>query len=350
MSGATTLITGGAGFVGRNLAHRLLAGGERVVVLDDLSRRGVERNVAWLRDQHGSRFELRRADVRDRAALTDAVRSASSVFHLAAQVAVTKSLEDPLADFDVNAGGTLALLEAARSMERPPFVLFTSTNKVYGALGDVPLADMHGRCAPVDPAIAARGISELRQLDFHSPYGCSKGAADQYVVDYARTFGLPATVFRMSCVYGPGQHGHEDQGWVAHFLKSAIEGKPIRLFGDGLQVRDLLFVDDLVDALLLAREHMKAVRGRAFNIGGGPSRQASLRDVVALAEELTGRPVELVAYPARPGDQRYYVADTRCFGELTGWAAQTSVREGVQRLYEWLVSTREAVAPRRGGA
>ncbi|HEX5831105.1 MAG TPA: NAD-dependent epimerase/dehydratase family protein, partial [Gemmatimonadaceae bacterium] len=260
------LVIGGAGFVGANLAHRLLAEGTAVLVLDNLSRPGVERNLAWLRREHGALLRVQVGDVRDAAAVRAAVRQARQVFHLAAQVAVTTSLVDPVGDFDVNARGTLNVLEAARTLVRPPLVTFTSTNKVYGGLADVALAHDGRRYAPVRPTLRAHGVSERRRLDFHSPYGCSKGTADQYVLDYARSFGVPTVVFRMSCIYGPRQMGTEDQGWVAHFLLRAIEGRPITIFGDGRQVRDLLFIDDLVDAFAHLAPHEEAVAGRAFNI------------------------------------------------------------------------------------
>ena len=213
-----SLITGGAGFVATNVADRLLTGGRRVRLFDNLSRGGVEQNVRWLIDRHGDRVEFVRGDVRDETAVGDAVRGVDQVFHFAAQVAVTTSLADPFLDFEVNARGTLNLLEAIRASEQPPSLLFTSTNKVYGDLYDVPLRRRKSRYEPADERVLERGIGESRPLDFHSPYGCSKGAAEQYVLDYARTFGLPATVFRMSCIYGPHQFGTEDQGWVAHFL------------------------------------------------------------------------------------------------------------------------------------
>ena len=224
----TVLITGGAGFVGTNLAHRLAAQGRTVRIYDNLSRPGVEQNARWLVETHGDLIHVEVADVRDGEALRRAVRGVSQAYHLAAQVAVTTSLTDPLTDFEVNARGTLNLLEAVRAQDVPPSLVFTSTNKVYGGLEDVPLRVRSRRYEPEDTAIRAQGISEARPLDFHSPYGCSKGAADQYVLDYARTYGLPAVVFRMSCIYGPHQFGTEDQGWVAHFLIRALEASRSR--------------------------------------------------------------------------------------------------------------------------
>jgi CDP-paratose 2-epimerase len=337
------LITGGAGFVGSNLAHRLAEDGHRVVVLDDLSRPGVERNAAWLQDTHGDDVVIEVGDVRDAEKVRELVNGADQVFHLAAQVAVTSSLVNPTHDFEVNARGALHVLEALRRRDDPPPALFTSTNKVYGGLEDVAMRRTGLRHEPVDDTIRERGISEARPLDFHSPYGCSKGAADQYFVDYARTFGLPAVVFRMSCIYGPRQFGTEDQGWVAHFLMRALDGLPITVYGDGLQVRDALFVDDLIDAMLLVRDRAKELSGQAFNVGGGPDSTLSLVELLGWIEKLQStRP--LVSFEGwRPGDQRWYVSDTRKLREATGWAPQVGVAEGLRRLDEWLRFARDAV-------
>ncbi|HEY0729807.1 MAG TPA: NAD-dependent epimerase/dehydratase family protein, partial [Pyrinomonadaceae bacterium] len=282
------LITGGAGFIGSNLAHRLLSAGHRVRLLDNLSRSGVERNLRWLIETHGDMVDIEVPDVRNFSTLKQAVKDASQVFHFAAQVAVTSSLTDPIEDFEINARGTLNLLEAIRNTDNPPPLVFTSTNKVYGTLGDLQFTSGATRYAPVDCFIRERGIAETRPLDFHSPYGCSKGAADQYVIDYARTYGLPTLVFRMSCIYGPHQYGNEDQGWVAHFVIRSITGKPIIIYGDGKQVRDILFIEDLVDAFLLAQQYMQQLSGSAFNIGGGPANTISLLELLDLITELHG--------------------------------------------------------------
>jgi CDP-paratose 2-epimerase len=344
VTGDLVLVAGGAGFVGANLAHRLLSSGTRVRILDDLSRPGVERNLAWLEASHGDLLEPIIGDVRDPALVTRAVAGASAVFQLAAQVAVTTSLVDPVHDFEVNARGTLNLLEAVRREDPPPFVLFTSTNKVYGALEDVSLVDVGSRYVPVDPGLR-RGISEARGLAFHSPYGCSKGAAEQYVLDWARTYGVPSTVFRMSCIYGPRQFGTEDQGWVAHFLIQAMQGRPITLYGDGKQVRDILFVDDLIDAFLAARERPREVAGRAFNLGGGPGNTVSLLELLDLIAELEERPPRVMLEDWRVADQRWYVSDPSSFAALAGWSPRTGVREGVARLHAWLrASARSARA------
>jgi CDP-paratose 2-epimerase len=331
----TTLITGGAGFVGTNLAVRLLRDGRKVLILDSLARPGVEENLRWLRDTFGSRLSVEIGDVRDAALVRSAVARADAVFHFAAQVAVTTSLTDPVEDFEVNARGTLNVLEAIRARTIPPPLVFTSTNKVYGALEDLPMRRAKQRYVPADDAAGA-GVGEQRPLDFHSPYGCSKGAADQYVRDYARTFGIPAIVFRMSCIYGPHQFGTEDQGWVAHFVIQALEGRPITVYGDGRQVRDVLYVADLVDAFALAMQRMGTESGRAFNIGGGPDNAVSLLELLDIVAEITGRRPDVRFDEWRPGDQKYYVSDTSAFEQATGWRPKTEVRRGLQRLGEWL--------------
>ncbi|ABS27412.1 SDR family NAD(P)-dependent oxidoreductase [Anaeromyxobacter sp. Fw109-5] len=330
------LITGGAGFIGSNLADRLARAGERVLLLDDLSRPGVARNLAWLQAEHGDRIDLERADVRDAAAVARAAREATSVFHLAAQVAVTTSLEDPVGDFEVNARGTLNVLEAVRGRSEPPPLLFTSTNKVYGALEDLALVRNGDRYGPPAGSPYARGVSEARPVEFHSPYGCSKGAADQYVLEWARTFGVPAVVFRMSCIYGPHQHGNEDQGWVAHLLRAALRGDTVTIYGDGRQVRDVLFVEDLVDAFLLARGGARKLAGEAFNVGGGPDHTLSLLELVDLIEALDGERPKVTFSGWRVADQRWYVSDTSKLRAVTGWAPRVPVAEGIGRLHAWL--------------
>lgn len=330
------LITGGAGFIGTNLADALASSGKRVRVLDNLSRPGVERNLDWLQETHGDRILFEKADVRDAAAVRRATRGVEAVFHFAAQVAVTTSLEDPILDHDVNVNGTVNVLEAARLEPEPPAVIFTSTNKVYGGMEDVELHLDGMRYEPRDGVLRRRGFSEKRPLDFHSPYGCSKGAADQYVLDYARSYGLRTAVFRMSCIYGPHQLGNEDQGWVAHFVIRALEGRPITLYGDGFQVRDVLYVDDLVQAFLLGWERISEIGGRAFNMGGGPENTLSLLELIGLIQELHGRRPQVLFEGWRTGDQRYYVSDTRRFAAATGWRPRVNAREGVGNLYNWL--------------
>jgi CDP-paratose 2-epimerase len=344
MGTGRALITGGAGFIGTNLAHRLLELGREVVILDNLSRDGVDTNMDWLRREWGSQVRVQLADIRDAHAVRRALIDVSDVFHFAAQVAVTSSLDDPLEDFDVNARGTLTLLEAIRHRSDPPRLLFTSTNKVYGDLHAVGLACDTTRYVPIDPSIAAHGVNEDRPVAFHSPYGCSKGAADQYVLDYAHTFGLPAVVFRMSCIYGPHQFGTEDQGWVAHFLLRILRGQQVTVYGDGRQVRDILFVGDLIDAMLAAREALPAIAGQAFNIGGGPSNTISLVELMEQAALLTGRRPACQFAPWRAADQRFYVSNTHKFEAQTGWRPAVSVADGLSKLLSWLEEHRVAAS------
>jgi CDP-paratose 2-epimerase len=328
------LVTGGAGFIGCNLADRLAAGGAQVTIFDALARPGVERNLVWLQERHGPAITARIADIRDAEAVTGAVSDADAVFHLAAQVAVTTSLAAPLDDFEVNVRGALNVLEAARPRRTP--VIFASTNKVYGDLADVALERSGDAYRPCDPALRASGVDERRPLDFHTPYGCSKGAADQYVLDYARSFGLPTCVLRMSCIYGPRQMGTEDQGWVAHFLIRALQDRPIRIYGDGRQVRDILQVDDAVNAYVAALARIGAVSGHAFNLGGGSGNAVSLLQLVHAIERLTGRKAELEFDAWRAGDQRYYVSDASAARRMLGLARPTPWREGVAGLAGWL--------------
>lgn len=331
------LVTGGAGFLGTNVADRLLTAGREVVVFDNLSRPGVERNLAGLLSRHpGAGFV--EGDVRDPAAIRAVLPGVSHVFHFAAQVAVTTSVAHPRQDFGVNLAGTLNVLEELRRLSTPPSLLFTSTNKVYGALEDVEILRSGGRYQPAAAAIRSRGISETRALDFCSPYGCSKGGADQYVLDYARSYGLATVVFRMSCIYGQHQQGTEDQGWVAHFLRQALHQAPISLYGDGLQVRDVLHVDDLVEAMLRATRDIGRLAGQAFNIGGGPGNTVSLLELIGMIGELAGRQPEVTFDEWRVGDQRWYVSDTGKFQRETGWVTAVPVRVGVERLFQWLAA------------
>jgi len=342
MKGGHVLITGGAGFIGSNLADRLASDGHEVLVFDALTRPGVERNLAWLKARHPARVGSVAADVRDARAVSDAVSGAAVVFHLAGQVAVTTSLADPVEDFEINVRGALNLLEALRSGGASTPLIFASTNKVYGDLADIDLDLVDGAYQPADAAFRLRGVDERRPLDFHTPYGCSKGAADQYVVDYGRSFGLPTCVLRMSCIYGPRQMGTEDQGWVAHFLIRALAGQPITLYGDGRQVRDVLHVADAVQAYVAAWQRIDQVRGSAFNIGGGPANAVSLLHLLAYIENLLGRKVEISFDGWRPGDQRYYVSDATAARRLLSLPDQINWRTGVAQLADWLRSERDA--------
>lgn len=334
------LVTGGAGFIGCNIADRLAQEGHDVLILDALARPGVDANLAWLKERHPRRISSVVADIRDEDAVASAARQAKAVFHMAAQVAVTTSLVDPREDFEVNVCGTLNLLDALRSRNARVPLIFASTNKVYGDLADIALELVDDAYLPVDAEIHNHGIGETRPLDFHTPYGCSKGAADQYVLDYARSFDVPTAVLRMSCIYGARQMGTEDQGWVAHFLICALEGKPITLYGDGYQVRDILDVSNAVEAYMAVWQRIEAVKGRAFNLGGGPANAVSLRRLLNHIGDLLGRPVDVTFEDWRAGDQRYFVADTRAARAALGLGTPVDWKEGVARLARWLADHR----------
>ena len=334
------LVTGGAGFVGCHLVHDLLGDNRTVTVLDSLSRRGSERNLEWLQRQHPD-GDLRfvKGDVRDPQAVKSAAEDVDAIYHLAGQVAVTSSVQDPRLDFEINALGTLNVLEAARQSPCQPVVMFTSTNKVYGGMEDVALVEKDTSYEYRD---LPDGIPESRPLDFHSPYGCSKGAADQYVRDYARIYGLRTVVFRMSCIYGPRQFGNEDQGWLAHFIISAGTGAPITIYGDGKQVRDVLFVEDLVRALRGAVDKISVTAGKVYNIGGGPANTLSVwQEFGRLLAELSGEAVTVSYRDWRPGDQPCYVSDIRNVGRDLGWKPEVDKRAGIRRLWEWVSSNKE---------
>jgi CDP-paratose 2-epimerase len=329
------LVTGGAGFIGINVADRLLTEGKRVIIYDNLSRKGVENNLKWLQSKH-PQVEVVIADVKDTYNVKKAVAEAEHVFHFAAQVAVTSSLVLPEHDFEVNVGGTIHVLEAIRQSAHKPSLIFTSTNKVYGDLSDVELRCDATQYFPAEPSYFRNGINENHPLNFHSPYGCSKGAADQYILDYARSYGLHTIVFRMSCIYGPHQFGTEDQGWVAHFINQSLKNQKIILYGDGKQVRDILYVDDLVEAFMLAKQHIEKLAGEAFNIGGGPGNALSLVELLDYMGKLDHLNIQLTYDAWRIGDQKYYVSDIRKFNRKTGWLPKVSYAEGINNLYNWL--------------
>ncbi len=335
------LITGGAGFIGCNLADRLASQGENVLIYDSLARPGVEANLAWLRERHPDRLSVAIADVRDLHALQEAVEDSGAVFHLAAQVAVTTSVQDPRSDFEVNLRGTFNLLEALR--RRPVPCVFASTNKVYGELHGLELKSAGDAYVP--NAASKLGVDEKQPLDFRTPYGCSKGAADQYVLDYARQFTIPGVVMRMSCIYGPRQLGTEDQGWVAHFLLRALAEEPITIYGDGKQVRDVLFVADAVNAYIAAWRNAERCAGQAFNLGGGPANAISLLQLMQHMEHLLGRPVQRRFAPWRPDDQRYYVSDTRRIVAALNLPEPVDWRTGVAALLRSFAETRDAAIP-----
>jgi len=342
----SVLIFGGAGFIGSNWAHWLLKNtSAQVHVFDNLSRTGVKTNLESLCRVPGAakRLQVTVGDIREPAKVEAAVRKSDEIYQFAAQVAVTTSMADPRTDFDINVRGTFNVLEAARKAGHKPFVLFTSTNKVYGALSRHALISNRTRHEFRDIA----GISEEQPLDFHSPYGCSKGAADQYVHDYARMFDIPTVVFRMSCIAGARQLGNEDQGWVAHFLYSALQRSPLMIFGDGRQVRDVLCVDDLIRAFHAARTHQQVTRGQIYNVGGGPENTISLLELLTEMETLLGFQVPHMIDEARPGDQLVYVTDYSKLMRDTGWKPQVTVRQTLLRIRDWWkrnCETLEAVA------
>ncbi|MEN6528784.1 MAG: GDP-mannose 4,6-dehydratase [Anaerolineaceae bacterium] len=330
-----TLITGGAGFIGSNYAARCLARGEKVVIFDNLSRRGADRNIEWLSDRFDRKaFELIREDIRNVAAIQDAAKGADKILHLAAQVAVTTSVTDPRTDFEINAGGTFNALEAARLSGRKPAFLYASTNKVYGGMEDVEVVELQTR---YDYKDLPNGASELQPLDFHSPYGCSKGSGDQYVRDYHRIYDLPTIVFRQSCIYGTRQFGVEDQGWLAWFLIAAITGRPITIYGNGKQVRDVLFIEDLLDAYDAAFTHLDQSAGQVFNIGGGRENSISVwAEFGSLLENMLGKPIRTKNRDWRPGDQPVFISDIRKANDLLNWTPKVKLEQGIRRLYDWV--------------
>jgi CDP-paratose 2-epimerase len=330
----SVLIFGGAGFIGSNWAARILkTSNARVHIFDNLSRQGVEQNLTWLRQQcdDPERLKITVADVRDANAVGRAIASATEVYHFAAQVAVTSSVSDPRHDFEVNALGTLNVLEAARQSGRQPFILYTSTNKEYGNLTDKPLVSTGRRYRALDD----KGVSESQPLDLHSPYGCSKGAADQYVRDYSRIFGLPSVVFRMSCIAGARQCGNEDQGWLAHFVYSALEDRPLTIFGDGKQVRDVLCINDLLLAFEKVRANIETSAGQVYNVGGGAANSISLLEVIDEIESVTGKRIPFTFQRFRPGDQLFYITDFEKLRKHTGWFPRTSLRKTTEIICQW---------------
>ncbi len=329
------LITGGAGFIGSNYVHQLLSRGESVTILDNLSRAGAPRNLEWLEQTFGKdSFRLIRADVRDASAMAEAARGSEVIVHLAGQVAVTTSVTNPRDDFAINALGTFNVVEAARASGRNPILIYASTNKVYGGMDDVNVVERGTRWEYENLPF---GAPETQPLDFHSPYGCSKGTGDQYVRDYHRIYGLPTVVFRQSCIYGPRQFGIEDQGWVAWFVIAAVMGQPITIYGDGKQIRDLLHVSDLIQAYDLAVEKIDVAAGQVYNLGGGPANTLAIwTEFGPMLEELTGRKIPVGRGDWRPGDQKVFVADVRKAARDLGWSPKVSVEEGVRKLFEWV--------------
>ena len=334
------LVTGGAGFIGSNYVHRLLQRGEQVTIYDNLSRPGVQKNVDWLKQSCGDdSFRLIVGDVRDAPGIADAAREADVIVHLAGQVAVTTSILDPRDDFESNALGSFNALEAARLSGRDPIFLYASTNKVYGGMEDVELSEEPTRWRYKH---LINGCPETQPLDFHSPYGNSKGSGDQYTRDYSRIYGLRSVVFRQSCIYGPRQFGIEDQGWVAWFIIAAVMGRPMTIYGDGKQVRDILNVEDLLNAYDAAVEKIDVAAGKVYNMGGGPGNVMSIwAEFGPILERLLGDTIEVARGDWRPGDQRVFYADIRKAERELGWKPTIGVEEGIRRLFKWVTENKE---------
>ena len=329
------LVTGGAGFIGSNYVHRLLARGEKVTIYDNLSRAGGKLNLAWLEEAFDKNaFRLVIGDVTDAGHLADSAREADVIVHLAGQVAVTTSVTNPRQDFESNALGTFNALEAARLSGRDPVFIYASTNKVYGGMEDVKIVEDATRWHYAD---LEYGCSEMQPLDFHSPYGCSKGTGDQYVRDYARIYALRSVVFRQSCIYGPRQFGVEDQGWLAWMIIAAVTGKPITIYGDGKQVRDVLHVDDLLDAYDTAVKKIDAAKGQVYNVGGGTRNVLAVwAEFGPLLEKLLGRKIPVARADWRPGDQRVFYADSRKAKNELGWEPKIDLDQGINKLFQWV--------------
>jgi CDP-paratose 2-epimerase len=330
----THLVIGGAGFIGSNLVSRLIGQGQKVIIFDNLSRKGSEKNLDWL-NSLGGNIEFVNGDVtKDLDKLSEVVKKSGSIYHLAAQVAVTSSVLDPRHDFEVNALGSFNVLESVRLNNPNAKVLYSSTNKVYGGMEEVKVLEKDTRYEYAD---FPNGMSELQPLDFHSPYGCSKGTGDQYFRDYARIYNLNTVVFRQSCIYGPRQFGVEDQGWLAWFLIALHTGKKISIYGDGKQVRDVLFIDDLLDAYQLAFKNINEVKGQVFNIGGGAKNTISvLYEFKPILEELLGKEVIPDFGEWRAGDQRIYVSDITKAKNAFGWEPKFSPKDGITKLNQWV--------------
>lgn len=332
------LITGSAGFIGCNIAQAWRKQGHTITVYDNLSRPGSKRNLEWLRASAGDAIQFIHGDIRDADAITAAVRDVDVVVHLAGQVAVTTSITNPREDFEINALGTFNVLEAARNAPTPPIVMYASTNKVYGGMEDLAIIEEPTRYRYRD---LPNGIPETQPLDFHSPYGCSKGAGDQYVRDYHRIYGLSTVVFRQSAIYGSRQFGVEDQGWLAHFVIATQLGRPLSIYGDGKQVRDMLYIDDLVRAYTLAIENIDIARGKIYNIGGGSSNTLSIwKEAGPQLERLLGKPIPVSYGDWRPGDQPVCVMDIAKAERELGWQPEVGVHDGIERLWNWVRDNR----------
>jgi len=341
------LVTGGAGFIGSHVAEFFSRKGYEVVVLDNFTRSEVfkkDKNISeynWNYLKTLKNIRLIKGDIRNFEEFKNASKGCSAIVHAAAQVAVTTSLADPFLDFEINALGTLNVLEAARINDSS--LIFTSTNKVYGEnVNKIPIVEKESRYEYADEKFKD-GIPEDFSIDLtgHSPYGCSKLAADVYVQDYAHTYGLRTAVFRQSCIYGERQFGVEDQGWVAWFLISSLLGKTITIYGDGKQVRDILYIEDLLRAIELALSKIESLKGEVFNIGGGISNAVSLLEVIRYIEEISGKSLNLRFSAWRKSDQKVYISNVRKAREKLNWEPKVSWKEGIKRVYDWIIRNKE---------
>lgn len=327
------LITGGAGFIGSNLASFFSNKGYSVTILDNFERKGSVKNVKWLKENY-PHIEVVKEDIKNSKALEKEIKGKDIIFHLAGQVAVTTSVENPRQDFESNALGTFNVLEAARKSGHKPLIVYASTNKVYGGMENIRIIENKNRYEYKD---FPYGISEKTNLDFHSPYGCSKGAGDQYIRDYERIYDIPTVVFRQSCIYGPRQFGIEDQGWLAWLIIAITYGRPFQIYGNGKQVRDILYIDDLVKAYEKAVEKIEITRGKIYNIGGGPNNSISVwKEFQPILEKLFQKPIKASFANWRPGDQKVYISDIRLIHKDLGWKPQINVEEGIVRLFKWV--------------
>lgn len=333
-------ITGGAGFIGCNLADHHLRRGDQVLVFDNLSRKGTESNLGWLKSNHPDNLVFIQGDIRGYEQLSAAMNTDTDiVYHMAGQVAVTTSVVEPREDFEINALGTFNVLESVRHKAPAAMLFYASTNKVYGGMENSTVVEDGTRYSYLKDLHA---VSEQQPLDFHSPYGCSKGCGDQYVRDYARIYGLQTVVMRQSCIYGTRQLGVEDQGWIAYFCIAAYQGRKITIYGNGKQVRDVLWIDDLVAAYDCAYEKKDVTAGQIYNIGGGPENTISIwKEFGPLLENLVGHPVDVDFADWRPGDQQVYISDIHKAEEELGWRPRVSVQDGVESLWHWISTTPE---------
>ncbi len=334
-------ITGGAGFIGTHTANFYLKAENKVAIFDNFSRKGTRENIKWLEKQYGPKnIKIVEGDVRDFDKLKQSIVGHNVIIHLAGQVAVTTSVVNPREDFEINALGTFNILESVRLYSPDSILLFASTNKVYGGMEEIKIIKKGNKYIYRD---LPGGIAETQNLDFHSPYGCSKGTADQYVRDYHRIYGLKTVVFRQSCIYGTHQFGIEDQGWVSWFTIASVLGKPITVYGDGMQVRDVLFVEDLVRAYDMAVLNIGKAAGKIYNVGGGPEFTLSLLELLALLEKKLGKKIPFTSADWRPGDQPVYVSDISKINKELGWEPKIDVQEGTSRMIDWIVKEKELI-------